>query len=238
MESDSIANKQIVEILSGKSNLKSKVYDKMQGVFNELKELLGELSNDLGDALDELRDSGKQLSKRVKLEYRDRGKLEAELCFADDVLVFSLLPDIYKFDREHPIYKNQYAVESPYNSYCGIINIYNFLYESIRYDREDDLGYLVARIFVNSDGAFFVEGKRQIFNKIEDFGKNFMSRENLKIIVENAMLYALSFDLLVPRFDDVKLTTVDQMNQKIDNSRMKTGKRQGFNFNTDDILGS
>lgn len=236
MDSDSAANKQIVEILSNKSNLKSKVYDKMQEIFSMLKDLLGEISNDLDDSLDTLRDEGKQLSKRVKLEYRDRGKLEAELYFADDVLVFSLLPDIYKFDRDHPINGNPYASEGG-NVYCGIINIYNFLNESIRFNREDDLGYLVARIFINSDGAFFVEGKRQSFNKVEDFGKNIITRDALKSIVENAMLYALSFDLLVPRFDDVKITNVEQMNKKIDNSRMKTGKRLGFNFRTDDILG-
>lgn len=236
MESDSIANKQIVEILASKSNLKSKVYDKMQEVFAMLKDLLGQMSSDLDESLDELRDEGKPLSKRVKLEYRDRGKLEAELCFADDVLVFSLLPDIYKFDREHPINKNNYTTKTGYNVYCGIINIYNFLNESIRYNREDDLGYLVARIFINADGAFFVEGKRQSFNKVEEFGKNIITQDALKNIVENAVLYALSFDLLVPRFEDVKITSVEQMNQKIDNSRMRTGKRLGFDFNTDDIL--
>ncbi len=235
MESESVANKQIVEILSGKSNLKSKLFDKMQEVFSELKDLLGEISNDLDEALDELRENGKALNKRVKLEYRDRGKLEAELYFADDVLVFSLLPDIYKFDREHPINNNPY-VGGEGNVYCGIINIYNFLNESIRYNREEDLGYLVARIFINTQGAFFVEGKRQNFNKIEDFGKTQINRNALKNIVENAMLYALSFDLLVPRFESVKITTVEQMNKKIDSARMKTGKRLGFNFNTDDIL--
>lgn len=236
MDIESITNKKIIELLSSKSNLKSGVFDRVQEVFNDLKELLGQISNDFDEALDEVRDSGKALSKRVKLVYRDRGRQEAELRFADDVLFFSMLLDIHKFDREHPIYKNPYTQENSFNSYVGIINIHNFLYESVKYDRADDLGYLIARIFINHEGAFFVEGKHQSYNKIEDFGKEKIDREKLREIVENAMLYALSFDLLVPKYEDVKLISIDDMNQKIDHSRMRTGKRLGFDFKTDDIL--
>ena len=34
-------------------------------------------------------------------------------------------------------------------TFCGIINIYNFLSDSFKYNRESDLGYLVGRIFIN-----------------------------------------------------------------------------------------
>ena len=69
-------NKKIVEALSGKSNVKSLVFDRTLDMFNELKELLAEISNDLDEALDEIKESGVQLSRRVKLEYRDKGRLE------------------------------------------------------------------------------------------------------------------------------------------------------------------
>ena len=68
-------NKQLVEALSGKSNTKSLIFDRALEVFNSLKELLAEISNDLDEALDEIKDSGKVLSRRVKLEYRDKGNL-------------------------------------------------------------------------------------------------------------------------------------------------------------------
>ena len=54
-------------------------------------------------------------------------------------------------------------------------------------------------------------------------------------IIETAMDYAVDFDLLVPPYDTVKVVTVDQLNTKIENSKMQTGKRLGYKFNSDDI---
>ena len=170
------------------------------------------------------------------MEYRDRGKFEAELKFADDVLVFSMHTDIFQFDRDHAIWKNPYAKENPYNTYCGVISVYNFLSDSLKYSRNEDLGYLVARMFVNKDKLFFIEGKRQERQKISSFGKVKLSKEELVGFVESAMLYSLSFDLLVPPFDLVKVASVEQINAKIESARMSTGKRMGYKYNSDDIL--
>ncbi|MCI1720494.1 MAG: hypothetical protein LKM37_05700 [Bacteroidales bacterium] len=233
------AREQIINNLITKSNIKSAVFDSVLEVFNQLKELLGEISNDFNDVLDEKQEKeGTTLSKRVKLNYRDRGKFEAELRFADDVLIFSMHQDVFQFDRNHAIWDNPYTKEAPFNSYCGIINVYNFLYDSIKYDRDDDLGYLIARIFVNKDKAFFVEGKRQPRRRTRDFGKVTLDRKELTDFVESAMLYSMSFDLLVPPFDVMKVSSVEQINEKIDNARMKTGKRLGFEYKSDDVLNS
>ncbi|MBR6465597.1 MAG: hypothetical protein IKS82_04095 [Bacteroidales bacterium] len=227
-------NKQLVEALSGKSNTKSLIFDRALEVFNSLKELLAEISNDLDEALDEIKDSGTPLSRRVKLEYRDKGKLEAEVRFADDVLVFSLLPDVYQFDRDHAVWKNPYSTQEKFNTYCGVITVHNFLYESVKLNRDCDPGYLVARLFINREGYFFVEGKRQPRNKISDFGKVLLDKKELRDFIENAMLYAISFDLLVPPFGDVKTITVGDKDS--DDYRIPTGKRNGFGYNTDDVL--
>ena len=227
-------NKQLVAALSGKSNVKSLIFDRALEVFNSLKELLAEISNDLDEALDEIKDSGVELSRRVKLEYRDKGKLEAEVRFADDVLVFSLLPDVYQFDREHPVWKNPYSTKEKFNTYCGVITVHNFLYESVKLNRECDPGYLIARLFINREGCFFVEGKGQPRNKISVFGTVTLDKKELRDFVENAMLYAISFDLLVPPFENVKTITVGDKDS--DDYRIPTGKRNGFAFNTDDVL--
>ena len=54
--------------------------------------------------------------------------------------------------------------------------------------------------------------------------------------VESAVLYTLSFDLLVPPYDLVKEASVEQINTKIESSKMKTGKRLGYKYNSDDVL--
>lgn len=233
MDNDgSSPRERIINLLNVKSVIKSQIFDQCLEVFNVLKDVLSEMSNDLNDMLEN------SSSRRVRLEYRDRGKFEAELKFADDVLVFSLHTDIFEFDRDHPVWKNSYARNNPYNTYCGVVNVYNFLYDSLKYNRNDDLGYLVARLFINKDKAFFVEGKRQKRQITDQFGKSTLTRDDLVSFVESAILYSLSFDLLVPPYDMVKEVSVGEINVKMEASRLKTGKRLGFKYNSDDVLNS
>ena len=97
------------------------------------------------------------------------------------------------------------------------------------------MGYLVARIFVNKDNHFFVEGKRQSDETVKDFAIDSISPGIVRQIVETAIQYSIEFDLLVPLYDSVKVATVDQMRKKISHSKMTTGKRLGYVFNSDDI---
>lgn len=221
--------KEILEAFNSKSQVKLQVFNQTMEVFNQLKEILNEMSNDLNDLLD-------NNDRRIRLEYRDRGKFEAELKFADDVLIFSMHSDVFIFDRDHAAWKGEYLKSDTDNGFCGIISLYNFLSDSIKYNRADDLGYLVARIFINKDKYFLVEGKRQQDNDIASFGKKQLGREELVGIVETAILYTLSFDLLVPPFDLVKVASVEQINDKIESAKLQTGKRMGFKFNSDDVL--
>lgn len=213
-----------------KAQLKADVYDKCLDIFNQLKDVLSETSNDLNDVVEE------KCARRIRIEYRDRGRFEAELKFADDVLVFSMHTDIFQFDRDHSIWKNPYVKEDRSRAYCGVINVYNFLSDSMKYNREEDLGYLVARIFVNKDKCFLVEGKRQKKQAVSTFGKYTLGREELVSMVQSAIHYCLSFDLLVPPFDLMKVVSVNQINAKIESAKMKTGKRMGYQYNSDDVL--
>lgn len=228
---DPLPREQILDALNYKSRLKSDVFSQTLEVFGMLKDVLGEISNDMNEALDD----GHQ-SRRVRFEYRDRGKYEAELKFADDVLVFSMHTDIFQFDRDHNVWKNDYVKADPGNSYCGMINVYNFLSDSFKFNRVEDLGYLVARIFINKDRSFFVEGKRQDKRFVKNFGKVVMDRTEMMNVVESAILYTISFDLLVPPFDLVKVASVDQINAKIESAKTRTAKRLGFQYNSDDVL--
>lgn len=231
MSTDPLPQQQIADQLKEKAYIKAMIYDQSLDTFNQLKEVLSEMSNDLNEMLEDTPNS-----RRIRLEYRDRGKFEAELKFADDVLIFSMHTDIFQFDRDHSIWKNPYAKEEKFNTYCGVISVYNFLSDSFKYNRTEDIGYLVARMFINKDKKFFVEGKRQKRQKISGFGKTTLNKEELVLFVESAMLYSLSFDLLVPPYDLVKVASIEQINAKIESSRMQTGKRMGYKYNADDVL--
>jgi hypothetical protein len=227
MDSQKNQNK-ITNNLSVKANLKQVVYDNTLETFNLLKEVLQEIASNCNQQL-------KGVDKRVLLDYKDRGKFEAQLKVAGDLLVFSMHSNIFEFDRGHGVWKTEYVQKDNTLSYSGIINIYNFLSDSFKYNRADDLGYLIARLFINKERCYFVEGKRQMGVLYRNFGKEKIEKETIGKIIQTAILYAMEFDLLVPPYDHVKIASVAQMNKKIQSSVQQTGKRLGFQFNSDDV---
>ena len=115
----------------------------------------------------------------------------------------------------------------------GVINMYNFLSDSFKYNRERDLGYLVARLFLNKDGHFFVQGKRQLGFLYNDLVNNTIDPAKLKQVMHSAILYVLDFDLLTPPYDQVNQVTVSEVNELNANMQISTGKRLGFRFQSD-----
>lgn len=228
METTPLRSK-ILDTIIRKSTLKQRVFDNTFAAFNELKETLFEMASEMDDELD-----GK-LDRRVRLEYRDRGKFEAQLQVANDILIFQMHTDVFEFDANHLIWQNPYVQSDRENSYCGLINIYNFLSDSFKFNRNADEGYLIGRIFINREKRFFVEGKRQTSMRPMAFGSAEITREALVKIIETAVYYAINFDLLMPPYEDNKRVAVDQFNTKMDNSKFTTGKRIGYEFNVDDI---
>jgi hypothetical protein len=220
---------QIVGTLREKSLLKQKVYDNTLHSFTMMKEILKGLSKEMNVSI-----SG--FDQRIKLEFTDRSSFDAQIKIAGDVLLFTMHSNIFQFDREHPAWKTPYIQKNKYNAYSGIISIYNYLADSFKYSRLDDLGYLIARVFINHENQYFVEGKRQMGMLFTNFGNEEISKPALLNIILTAIQYALEFDLLVPPYDTVKIATVGQAEAKIQSSRVVTGKRLGFKFNSDDVL--
>lgn len=219
--------KQIIKTLKDKAEIKQLVYDHSLSAFKILKEELESTVNLLNKEL-------KDCDKRVLLEYRDRGDFEAEIKVAGDILVFNMHSNIFEFENSHNIWKTTYVQKDRLNSYCGVINIYNFLADSFKYNRLDDLGYMIGRLFINKDEFFFVEGKNQMAFLQNDFGNIKINREHIKNVIDSAIKYSLEFDLLVPPYKYVEQVTVAQMNDRINKSKTRTGKRLGFQFYSDD----
>jgi hypothetical protein len=229
MEKNSI-KKQITELLNVKAPVKQQVFDKTLDVFREMKDILKEIETEYNDVLT-------VDDERIRLKFEERGQFVAQLKVAGDVLIFNMHTNTFEFDRDHEIWKNEYSKGDVSNTYCGVIYFYNFLYDSFKYKRYEDIGYLVARLFVNKDGFFFVEGKRQRGMGVKSFGKKKLDKRSLKKIIEVALFYSLSFDLLVPPYDDMIMMTLMQVEQEIIQSGIKTGKRLGFQYKSDDVKG-
>lgn len=216
----------ILNLLKEKSSLKQDVFHTNIALFNELKKIIKAVADDL-------KPKAQAIDKRLIVEYRERNVHEVELRVAGDVLLFHMHTNVFEFDTSHHIWKTSYVKSNPAKSYCGVINIYNFLSDSFKYQRVNDLGYLIARLFVNYEQHFFVEGKRQLGFLYNDFANATITPETLREIVESAVSYCLDFDLFTPPFDEVKVISLGQLEDESSMMNLKTGKRLGFRFQAD-----
>ena len=227
MDKKQTAKEKILGLIAEKSVIKQQAYDNTLATFTELLNALEVIVDEYNDAL------GEDMDDRIKLSFRKRSTFTAALKVSGDLIVFSMHSNVFKFDFDNPINKNSYVRDNSFNGYCGIINIYNFLADSFKYQRMDDLGYLIGRIYVNRENHYFVDGKRQLGFLYNDFAVAEVTREALHNIVDSTILYALDFDLLVPPYKNVKFATVGQLEHKMKNN-IQTGKRLGFVYSSED----
>lgn len=218
----------IVETLKQKAALKQQVFDTNVAAFGLVEEILQEIEHEYNTMLE-----GEDA--RIKVVQNKTGAYDLQLKIGSDILIFSMHTNVFQFNKENIVWKHSYLKNAPDKGYVGQISIYNFLADSFAYNRFDDIGYLVARIFVNKENHYIVQGKRQLSYQSNDISQCIATKENLRRVIETAINYTLNFDLLVPPYDRVKLATAGQMNQKAQDNKIQTGKRLGFQFNTDDV---
>ncbi len=219
-----------------KESLKELVFNKSelkQNVFHSTKEAFELFRTTTRDIIHQFQDACAQEGKRVAFEFTDRGDFEFEVKFAGDILLFMMHTNVFEFSREHQVMKSPYIREDTRRSYCGVIHIYNFLADSFAYQRDNDLGYMIGRVFVNNESHYFIEGKRELGMLYTNFNTSIISPETVQGIVESAIEYTTNFDLLTPPYDEVKLVSVGEMRSNFDKKSLVTGKRLGFRFQAD-----
>lgn len=219
-------NKEILNKLSTKAVAKYEVFENTNRVLQELKAVAKTITNDTKTKM-------KAFNDKISIQYSDRGQFEAEMKFAADTLIMTMHTNVFEFPRLHNIMSTAYIKDDPTRSYCGIISFYNFLSDSFKYNRVNDVGYLVARIFINRESHFMVEGKRQIGMLYNNFVNEVIDQKALQKILETSILYCIDFDLLTPPYDNVKEVTVMEFQENSEMMRLKTGKRLGFQFQAD-----
>jgi hypothetical protein len=167
----------IYKLIQDKAVLKQDVYSSTLANFKDLKTVLSK-------TIEDVRTHFGTADKRVEFYYQDKGDFQAEIKIAGDVLVFYMHTNVFQFDKSNPLWQSKYLKDHEDHSYVGIINVYNFLADSIKYQRNADLGYLIARIFINKDNHFMVQGKRQLGVLYNDFVNDTISHEKLTNIVD------------------------------------------------------
>lgn len=226
MEPKRSAKELILATLKTKACLKQKVFKSTIEIFQDFKEEAKNLAEELKAEMD-------IVDKAVVIDFIDKGSYEFHIKFGGDILVFFMHTNVFEFDKSHGMWNTSYLKEDDLRAFCGMINIYNFLADSFKYNRINDVGYLVARVFLNKDLHYFVEGKRQLGFLYNDFVNETISNEKIKKIIESSILYSMDFDLLTPHYDVMKEVSVSDIIEVTNAMKIKTGKRLGFKFEAD-----
>jgi hypothetical protein len=208
----------IKHLLESKSTAKQTAYKHICRAFCML-------SDEAKQIIEELRRRAKPHDKDVTVEFNVINEHEFDVKLAGDMLIFVMNTNIVTLEESHPVMRENYIKENEVNRYFGQIMVYNFMAESLKHNRNNDPGYLLARLMVNHENRFFIEGEKEleVFNKISEKP---VSEEDLKNVVKIVLKMAIENDLVAPAFREVKSIT---LNQKKDHT-LELGGAQKIGF--------
>ena len=215
--------KDIINILNEKASTKQDVYRKTQEIFIDLQKILKQKANRIFKEI-------KEKDKNIEVSFSSKGKFEAQIKFSGETLLFHMHSNIFTLPNNHSLYKTKYIKEDSLRIFFGVIHVYNFLSDSLKYNRVNDSGFLISRIFINKDLQFFVEGDQEIGYLFNDFLKQKINNEYLNKIIDVLMIHALDDDLVAPEFNRVREIYVHQILDMNSNQKIKTSKRLGYKF--------
>ena len=216
----------ILSKLTQQAAAKQEVFRVCKSLFDELKEVIHELSQELGKEVS-------PVDKHVEIKFTDKGEFEVALKFSGDTLIFHMHSNTFSFDKSHQIWNTSYVKKDQYRAYCGVINVYNFLSDSFKYNRVNDLGYLLGRIFINKEKHFFTDGNGQMNFLHNNFQNDILDKDTLKTIVQELMLQAIDFELITPPYKEVQVVSLNQINEMSQKMKLKTAKKLGFKFSNE-----
>lgn len=208
----------IKNLLENKSTAK-------QATYRHIVEAFDVFSNEAKRVVDELLKRAHPDDKDVTVEFNIVNEHEFDVKLAGDMLIFVMHTNVVTFEDTHPIMKEEYITQNDVNRYFGQIMIYNFMADSLKFNRSNDPGYLLARLMINHDNRFFIEGEKELaeFNKISDSP---ITDEILRKIVKIVLRMAIENDLIAPPFKEVKSITLYQKREHT--PELGGGQKIGF----------
>lgn len=209
----------IYETLRGKSALNKKVMTETQQAFALLRECSEKTALKLREII---------VSKKDELEAKvdDGGEHNFSVEIGPDVIAFTNVHDVSAPSADMACLKSDYVREDPSRAYFGQILVYNFLTTSYLQRKMDEPGYMVARILVNKDGRFTVEGVGKMAEAFSDLASNTVSKETMQKVVESCILAALAIDLMMPPADQIQIISLEaQFASKVTKEMEKVGFR-------------
>lgn len=224
MDLEKGALEHLLNQLKVKAGIKQLVYRNTLEVFRQMQtEAIG--------LIKQLEEKIKVIDSSVAVEYEKHGDFEFRLKFGGDTLVFYMQSNIITFNDDFQLMQKPYISQDASRGYFGHITVYNFLSDSIKYHRLNDPGYLIARVLINKERHFYVEGSGQLNFLFQDLDQNLISNDWLRLIIEKSMSEAIDKDLIGAKYPEIRSITLKQkLNQNLVAVR---GEKIGFQINSD-----
>ena len=210
----------IFEGLKQKSTTKQTIYRNTKETFDRLRECAVTIVDGLSKRITEVDSS-------VVIEYRNINDLEFHIKFSGDLLIFVMHSNVITFSEDYELMTTDYVEADFRRRFFGHIMAYNFMADSIKYGRMNDPGYLLARLLINFENHFHLEGVTELDLPYTDIAEDEINDEVLRLFIESAMIASVNNDLMAPDIDDIKKITVKQ---KMENQQVSRGQKLGFSF--------
>ena len=128
MESEPDPLELIQKMLENKSTAKQITYKKLLSAFETL-------SKEAKRVITELKKRIKPGDHDVTVDYKRVNDHEFQVKLAGDLLIFVLHTNIVTFEESHDVMKDPYIRESEINRYFGQIMVYNFMSDSVKFNK-------------------------------------------------------------------------------------------------------
>ncbi len=215
--------KHIAELLLSKSGVKQTTYRNVNKAFRTLKEEAVKL-------IETINEKTNSKDSEISLFVETINDQEFHVKIAGDLLVFFLHTNIITLGADYAYNKSDYVTQDPNRKYLGQINVYNFMADSFKYNRFNDPGYLLARVLINHEDFFIVEGDRQVNFMFENVSSKPIEQTDLSILIQLIITQAIENDLVAPPFPQIRGITVQQKISKTE--VLGAGNKIGFQMSS------
>lgn len=197
-----------------------------QITYKNLLDAFSILAKEARRVVDEILKKSKPGDEDVTIEFIEVNEHEFHVKLAGDLLVFVLHTNVVSLAPDHPVMTEPYFQENEVNRYFGQIMIYNFMSDSFKFNRANDPGYLLARLLINHEAHYIIEGNGRLGALSNKISGGPLSEPELNVLIKIALTMAIENDLVAPPFPQVQFITVFQKNEKT--QEMGNGQKIGF----------
>jgi len=219
----------IFEQLKSKACLKQEVYRNLQDVFSQMRTEASSITQTLSEMMG-------SINEEVIVDFEEVGEFEFRVKFGGDALVFYMQSNVITFNQDFPVMQSAHVQQDPERKYFGHITIYNFLADSLKYNRLEDPGYLIARLLINKENHFFLEGVGQMNFLFQDIDNNVLNKDWVRLVIEKSMAAAIDNDLIGPPYPAIRNISLQQ--KIMENMAAVRGEKIGFQMSFEDNVSS